>query len=127
MQNFVRILEKSNAAQLREVFKLKDEENKYNAEWPLLIHTEHITGRLADRLKRILPPNVQLTTSEAKVEFLTPAQCHLKLQLYARFYEMSRHEFIIKVFGHQETARGKSRKVVRARYRMRLHTVRQSA
>lgn len=127
MQNFVRILEKSNAAQLREVYKLKSEQYQAKAEWPLLTHTEQISSKLVDRLKRILPDNVKLTTSEARVEFLAPASSHLKLQLYARFYEMSRHEFIIKVFGHQETPKGKSRKVVRARYRMRLATMRQSA
>jgi len=126
MQNFVKILDRNKRAQLRRQVRLKKDETN-QLEWHLLQNTEHIYTELLERLDGVCPAHVSRQTSEARVDFLGPASPLYPVDFFARFYEMSRQELIIKVFAHQITDKGKARKIIRARYRIRLQIIRQSA
>ena len=119
MQNFIRILEQNKANLFRETEVLKLSQ-KESVEWHLINTMELTAMKLNKRLRKILPEHVELTTEESKIEFLAQPRLNQRTEFLARFYEMSQKEFLIKVFSHQVNGKGKSLKVAKARYRMRI-------
>lgn len=122
MKNYLKILETSKKDTVHKNVALRKGE-KDLSQWNAIKLTEEAADTLLERLQRVLPPELELKISNVKLNLFEKAEGESTLMVKAQLYETEDKHILLKVFVHEQTLKGKTRKIARAIYELGFTSV----
>ncbi len=119
MKNYAKTLQSNGSSVMEKLIPLRlGKEN--NLQWNALQMMENAATEMRGRLQTHLPENCTENVQQVQMQHFEEMKNPEKVFLKAQFYGMSADELLLKIFVHQIAPKGKTAKLARAVYHLKI-------
>lgn len=119
MKNYLKILKTSKKDRLHKSVLLRKGDAAIT-QWKAINLAEEMAGTLLDKLGAVVSKDIEIKINKVNLHLFEQPGTEGKAYVKAQLYENEHRKLLLKVFVHEETTKGKSKKIARAIYEVQL-------
>ncbi len=121
MKNYLKILETSKKDRLHKSIPLRKGDSAIT-QWRAINLAEDMASSLLERLESVLSADMEIKINKVNLNLFDEPGLEGTAYVRAQLYENEHRKLLLKVFVHEESSKGKSKKIARAIYEVQLNS-----